>query len=259
MTQASSRWVLQRTEVAAISRVNRLLRELRKTLYVFGDESGTFQSAPYFALGVLLTRDPDRHEKRIHELRREHEYRPELKYSRNDKFKVPFARDLIDYFWSDPDLDFRCLVIDNSQHELDRFDSDEEEMRAEDIAYNYRYRKLIERNTPRHDELVLFLDDRTRANEDNLPQYLRDQIDNLKSLHLVDSQKHQLIQLADLFTGSVYGDATDITNDVKRALIRRIKSHLRVRSLLDRNLGQNRKFSVDVWRPPREERDGLNT
>jgi hypothetical protein len=68
----------------------------------------------------------------------------------------------------------------------------------------------------------------------------------MKSLHLVNSKSHQLVQVADLLTGSVYGHASGVQNPVKRAIADRIAEMEGVQNLLDRRLDRSRKFRV--WR-----------
>jgi len=60
--------------------------------------------------------------------------------------------------------------------------------------------------------LVLILDERTRAKNANLPAYLQREIPNITKVQLVNSQKHNLVQLADLLTGCIYGDLTNNTH-----------------------------------------------
>lgn len=236
--------------------ISSLLRRYRRTLHVYGDESGSLDHGYYFGLGLILTRDPGRHEVQMHNLRIKHGYRNELKYSSNDQHKLPYAKAVLDYFWSEPDLRFSGIVIDTSQHDLGFFDRQKGRgPRPRDVAYAYRYRQLILRSTPQRDELVLILDDRTRANEDKLPEYLNANIPNLKSLQLVDSAKHQLVQMADLVIGSIYGDCTDVRSRVKREIISHLKSAAGVDSLTASSLKTSQKLGVDVWRPPRDSQE----
>ena len=134
-------------------------------------------NSPYFGLGLVLTRDPERHERHILNLRLKHGFRNELKYSSSDHHKTAFAEAIIDYFWHEPDLRFSGQIIDNSQHDLDFFGKGHQKgPQPRDVAYGYRYKELILRSTPPRDELVLILDDRTRAKEDKLPRYLKQNI-----------------------------------------------------------------------------------
>lgn len=101
------------------------------------------------------------------------------------------------------------------------------------------------------DELVVILDERTIAKDDNLAAYLQREIPNIKNVQLVNSQKHNLVQLADLLTGSVFGDLTTNTHPVKRAIIEHLRAKLKVRRRTDRPLALERKFRGFEWKPPR--------
>lgn len=228
--------------------MRRLKRE--RDLYIYGDESGDLRREPYFLLGMVKTRTPARHENQIQQLRLETGYRHELKYSSGDKFKVPFAKEVIDYTLDEPDLQFAALLIDTTQHELDHFDGRDDPIRAEDVAYNYRYKLLILKNTPRYGDLVVHLDDRDRAQADNLPEYLRQEINNLKSLQLVDSKKHQLVQIADILTGSIYGEVTGTTHEVKREVLRHLNDRLGVDDLREEAVNGRDDFQIHIWTPP---------
>lgn len=231
--------------------VRSLLRRLPVTTYVYGDESGSLESAPFFALGVLVTKDPERHETQLNNLRRQHRYHNELKYSKTDRYQVPYAEAVIHYFLRDSDLRFNVLLVDNHKHNLSHFKKHKTDYDPRDVAYNWHYKKVLVRATPPRAELVVHLDDRQRRKEDNLPEYLAAELENLKSLQLVDSAKHQLVQVADLLTGCVYGEATKVDHRSKTAGIEALRQGLRVRSLLGRRLQDHDKFCVDQWKPPR--------
>ena len=97
----------------------------------------------------------------------------------------------------------------------------------------------------------MILDERTIAKDDNLAAYLQRELPHIKSVQLVNSQKHNLVQLADLLTGSVFGDLTNNTHPVKRAIIEHLRGRLKVQRLTDRPLALERKFRVFAWKPPR--------
>lgn len=233
--------------------IKRLLDRRKRTTHVYGDESGHLRSGRYFVLGVLLTRSPQRHESQLHQFRQETGYglERELKYSSTDRCKVPYAERVIDYFSGEPDLRFRALVIPTRKFDLDYYDHLETEYPAAAVAYNSWYRRLIERNTPKRDELVLTLDDRTRANKDNMPEYIRREMSRIKQLNLVDSKRYQLVQMVDLFVGSLFGEATGTTQPVKRGLVEYLRDALGVGSLVR---AEGKDFHVNRWRPPASQR-----
>jgi hypothetical protein len=224
----------------------------KRTQYVYGDESGGFKNEPYFLLGIVLTYEPHVHDKVVEELRERHGYSRQFEYKKTDRLKTGLCKDVIDYFVECDDLEFQGLLIPTALYDLKRYrkDFDSSARTPEVISYNYRYKQIIRKNTSLRDELVVILDERTIAKDDNLAEYLQRQIPNVKSVQLVNSQKHNLIQLADLLTGSVFGDLTNNTHPVKRGIIDHLKQRLGVARLTNAPLGLSRKFRIYEWHPP---------
>lgn len=225
----------------------------KRTQYVYGDESGGFKNEPYFLLGLVQTYEPEAHNAAIESLRDKHAYSRQFEYKKTDRLKLGLACDAIDYFVENDDLEFQSLLIPTAQYDLGRYRSSAETSARtpEIVSYNYRYKQIIRNNTSARDELVVILDERTIAKDDNLAAYLQREIPNIKKVQLVNSQKHDLVQLADLLTGSVFGDLTNNTHPVKRAIIEHLRAKLKVRRLTDRPLALERKFRVFEWKPPR--------
>ena len=220
---------------------------------MYGDESGGFKHEPYFLLGIVQTYEPDAHDAAIEWLRDQHAYSRQFEYKKTDRLKLGLARDVIDYFVENDDLEFQALLIPTVQYDLRRYRTAAAAggRSSEIVSYNYRYKQIIRKNTSGHDELVVILDERTIAKDDNLAAYLQQEIPNIKNVQLVNSQKHNLVQLADLLTGSVFGDLTNNTHPVKRAIIEHLRGRLKVQRLTDRPLALKRKFRVFEWKPPR--------
>jgi len=231
-----------------------MLPTAKRTQYVYGDESGGFNNEPYFLLGIVLTYAPEVHDAVIEALRDKHGYSRQFEYKKTDRLKRGLCEDVIDYFVECDDLEFQGLLIPTRLYDLRHYrkDYDDSARTPQIVSYNYRYKQIIRNNTSLRDELVVILDERTTAKDDNLPQYLQRQIPNVKSVQLVNSQKHNLVQLADLLTGSIFGDVTNNTHPVKRSLIDHLKRRLQVSRLTDRPFRLSRKFRVYEWRPPRK-------
>ena len=159
---------------------------------------------------------------------------------------------MLDYFVDCDDLEYQGLLIPTARYDLRHYKKDFERTARspEIVSYNYRYKQILRYNTSVRDELVVILDERSVAKDDNLPEYLQREIPNIKNVQLVNSQKHNLVQLADLLTGSVFGDLTNNTHPVKRAIIEHLRRKLGVRRLTDRPLSLARKFRVFEWKPP---------
>lgn len=225
----------------------------RRTQFVYGDESGDLRSEPYFLLGIVLTYAPHVHSAAIERLRVRHGYVRQFEYKKTDRLKAGLCKAVIDYFVEEDDLEFQGLLIATADHDLRHFKKafDDSGRKPDVTAYNYRYKQLIVHNTSLRDDLVVVLDSRARSREDNLPEYLRSEMDNIRNVQLVDSAKHNLVQVADLLTGSVFGELTNTTHPVKRGLIEHLKQRLDVGRLTDEPLRLARKFRVFRWRPPK--------
>lgn len=65
-------------------------------------------------IGLLLATEIGRHQAHIERLRKRHRFYGTLKYGSTNKYKVPFALDLLDYFFKDTDLTFIARVQENA-------------------------------------------------------------------------------------------------------------------------------------------------
>ena len=114
----------------------------KRTQYVYGDESGGFKNEPYFLLGIVQTYEPERHNAAIDSLRDKHGYSRQFEYKKTDRLKSGLARDVIDYFVENDDLEFQSLLIPTAQYDLGRYrtPSETSARTSEIVSYNYRYK-----------------------------------------------------------------------------------------------------------------------
>lgn len=222
-------------------------------VYVFSDESGTFKAHPCFVIGLVITSAHEALEQRIEELRQERRYQGrEFKYEKTDKLKIPFCKALIDLFMSDKSMEFRCIVKSRQDHDLGYYKKVKgptQNMSPADLAYNYTYNQVLRNNLK--DWFVLIMDRRDLSKRNNLYSYLMSEVFYLQDVQPHDSRAFNLLQLADLLTGCVYGDCTDVQNRVKREIIDYLKRALGVRKLSVRTPWRLKsKFNVWHWSPP---------
>jgi hypothetical protein len=227
----------------------------KPTQYIYGDESGGFKNEPYFLLGIVQTYEPQVHDAAIESLRQKHQYPRQFEYKKTDRLKAALCRDVIDYFIACRDLEFQALLISMADYDLRRYQAAGERSARSPavVSYNYRYKQIIRNNASERDDLVIILDGRTIARGDNLPLYLRREIPNVRDVQLVNSRQHNLVQLADLLTGCIYGELTNSTHPVKRSIIEHLRMRLGVQRLHETPLRLQRKFRVYHWRPPRRD------
>jgi hypothetical protein len=215
--------------------------------YIFGDESGDFKTKPYFAIGLLRTAEMAFFEREIKKLRRRFSFQFEVKYSSTNRLKVPFCKALIDLFFKSPTLQFRSIVKSNLIYDLSYLKGSNLDIPVKDLAYNKTYCEVIENNVMNDERVIVYIDRKSRVKADNLLEYLRKQIPQIRDVQPRDSKDLELLQLADLLTGSIYGDLTGNNHPVKRELISYILKQLPVDSFREKMTTS--KFNVWHWRP----------
>jgi hypothetical protein len=215
-------------------------------LHLYCDESGILGQDVLFVLGMLVTTDTAKHESFIGRLREDHRFATQLRYSSTDRFKEPFARDLINYFFSEPDLQFCAYVImDTAVANLRKQGYSLEQV------YHLYYELLISNCTAPEAAKTLNLEIRNSIGDDQaLRRHLRENVVNLSRINVIGSASSDLLQIADLFAGCIYGDVHNDTlrSRVKRDVLNLLKARLNVDSLLDARLSNPRgPFRVFVF------------
>ena len=215
-------------------------------LHLYCDESGILGSDALFVLGMLVTTDSARHETSISRIRQDHNFATQLRYSSTDRFKQPFARDLINYFFSEPDLQFCAYVVtDEAVAYLRNHGYSLEQV------YHFYYEALIADCTAPELAKTLNLEIRNSIGDDGaLRRHLRENVSNLSRINVAGSSSSDLLQIADLFTGSIYGDAhrDSLRSSVKLEVLSLLRAQLHVDSLLHVHLSNMREpFRVFVF------------
>ncbi len=170
--------------------------------------------------------------KQIREIKVKYNAKGELKWTKVSKnCRVQFYRGLIDYFFAEENLNFRCLVVlgkdklDHSYFNQGSHDS---------FYYKMYYQLLINIVSQEESDFNIYLDIKdTRGSKrlkvlgEILRTKLRDHdLKIIKNVQLVRSHETQLIQLADFLIGAVsYENRTDIhkNNSAKLNIIKKIK------------------------------------
>jgi len=192
---------------------------LPPVLYIVGDESGEFKHGDWMVVGLLLLSNPIARRAELATLRRKHRFATELKYESTNKYRVPFALAVLDWFFRTPDVDFRCIAKNGTEHDPSYYNSRWRGLSADTLAYNMTYKEVIKNNLPADPRRVLVkVDEKSRHRFDNLLDYLPAQIPSVRRAFEADSKSDDLLQLVDLLTGCVHGDLTGVRDPLKRAL-----------------------------------------
>ena len=218
--------------------------------YLFGDESGDFKTKPYFIIGCLRTQNPQFFEQKISELRKKLNFSFEVKYSNTNKLKIPLCKAMIDLFFKSRNIEFRCITKSNLIFDLSYYKNNRLGIPAKDLAYNKTYCDLIKHNINIGERVLVYIDKKSRVKKDNLLEYLRREIPQIVDVQPRNSRDLNLLQLADLITGSIYGNLTGNNHPVKKELQNYILNYLPISNFKERiNVS---KFNVWHWRPPKQ-------
>jgi len=159
--------------------------------------------------GLFIKRElRDELKNKIKEIRKNHNYYAELKWSKFNKKIIWFWKEIIDLFFSYSDVQFHCIVVDKTRVAYDIFHSEDKEL----AFYKFIY-QLLQYKFKNESLYYLFLDNKDNSDKNrlkNLYKYLEIVLNrryiNSKIQHVQSycSKEVQLIQLADFFTWAVW-------------------------------------------------------
>lgn len=140
----------------------------------------------------------------IHLLKKQYATQGEFGWSKVSPNKLAFYLALIDYFLNCRDLSFRCIVIDRTTLDHDRFNEGDKELGF----YKLYYQLLVHWLEPQ-EAYYLYLDWQQNSDRScfaNLREMLKRKLSGrarIECLEPVDSQEQPLTQLVDLLIGAV--------------------------------------------------------
>ncbi len=231
---------------------------MRSAFNIYCDESCHMENdrQPVMVMGAVWCALDKVHDinKRLREIKHNHQLPGhfEVKWTKVSPAKLPFYRDIVDYFFDDDDLHFRVLIVsDKTQLDHEQFGQDHDtwyykmyfEMLKVILQPSLQYRVYLDIKDTRSGAKI-------RKLHEVLCNSLRD-FDRSVVPHIqtIRSHESQLMQLADLLIGAVMCANRGISPDTSRAKVALVR-HVRERSgysLTRKTLLQERKFNVFVW------------
>jgi len=159
-------------------------------IFAFGDEA-RWPSDTNFTIGFLFTQYPKKHRLHLHELRKKHRYWRTFKYGSTDKYKIPYAMDLLSYFAKEPDLRYVAHVVGQTEN-----------------GEKLHYKDLVNQLSPQKFKLSLTMKTSSRVGGGKeIRQYLKREVKRIENISIVRRREDDLMQLADFITGNVALDA----------------------------------------------------
>jgi len=204
-------------------------------LVMYASESGLYAdpNVSHFVIGGLNATNSEAHEAAIEQIRQNLDYRKELKFRSNDRFKIPFVEQVLDYFVENmgSGLNFGASIIPNppqivgaSVPGTSRNNNPSRRKREEEkfqlytqILAGHPAGEVVAKSQSPFGPSQTF----TANFEDNTGMRLT----------AVDSCFCHLLQLSDFLTGCVAAEIRGVTSSTKVATIDELRNKLGVSQL----------------------------
>ncbi len=232
--------------------------ELMSELNIYCDESCHLPNdqKSIMAIGAIFcpVADIKKISKDIYNLKSKHKigHDVEFKWLKVSKNKLPFYLELIDYFFSQSELRFRCLVVsDKSKLDHERFNQ------THDDWYYKMYYQLIKPMINKSNSYNIYLDIKDTRSETKvkklhnvLANSLHDSNYSLiKKVQSIRSHETNLMQITDLLLGAVsYANRNEGGSEAKKSFIEKT-SALSGSTLKSTTSLNASKFNLFFWNP----------
>ncbi len=174
----------------------------------------------------------------------------EIKWTKVSPAKLNFYSDLVDYFFSNKNLHFRCLVVpDKTKIDHGRFDQDH------DTWYYKIYFDLLKAIFNPNSKYRIYIDIKDTNGGAKIKKlhkvlcnkYYDFDREKIEKIQIVKSDEVVLVQLADLLIGALsYANRKLSTSSAKTSLVEKIKE-LSGYGLQKSTLVQEDKFNIFIW------------
>lgn len=176
---------------------------------IYCDESGVENTSKSFVIGsIFIPRDQKRKiANEISFIKRKYNFKREIKWNKVTSLHLKFYKELIDYFISNSDIEFKCIIVNKDDIDYRFHNSDKELMFYKfyyqllrhkfknDIQYYIFTDEKSRSFKPRFKELRSFLSRYSRKNNLNV---------NIKHMQEYNSNENVILQLTDFLTGIVF-------------------------------------------------------
>lgn len=189
---------------------------------------------------------------RLREIKKEHGLSPtfELKWTKVGPAKLPYYREVLDYFFDEASLHFRALVVpDKSRLDHAAYHQDH------DTFYYKMYFDLLKVLFDPKAQYQIFLDIKDTKSQhkvDHLKEVLRSahydaQKSMIRKIQQIRSHESELLQLADLLIGAVgYANRGLSGSPAKLALVKRMRERSGYTLIRNTYLRED-KVNLFVW------------
>lgn len=226
-------------------------------LNIYCDESTHLprDGMPFMVLGAIAcpTEKSQEAASRLRDLRRKHDLPSyfEIKWNKVSPSKLDFYLDVVDYFFDDDDLGFRCVIARKTGLDHRRFSQTHDD-------WYYKMMFLLIRNViPSPGRAFIYLDKkdtRGAGKVEKLKQVIANSMYDfdrniIQRVQIVESHHVGLLQLSDLLLGCVnYASRGRLESVAKQQILARIQERSGLK-LTQTTLLTETKFNVFRWNP----------
>lgn len=175
----------------------------------------------------------------------------EIKWTKVSGSKLDFYLSLIDYFFDDDDLNFRCLVVPDKE-KLDH----ESFSQSHDQWYYKIYFDMLKIIFEPKNKYGIYLDIKDTRGGDNVKKLHEILCNNMydfdrkiiEQIQIIRSHEVEIMQLTDLLIGAVSYITRGLeTSEAKKKIIKRIKERTGF-ALTKSTLYRENKFNIFIWK-----------
>ncbi|MEK6659915.1 MAG: DUF3800 domain-containing protein, partial [Campylobacterota bacterium] len=227
-----------------------------KTYNIYCDESRVEnRDAAKMVIGALIIPREKKKElaQQIWQIFDKHFFRGELKWVKTSDRFTSFYQDVLDYFLSSADMQYRCIVVNKNKLDYSTYHNDDTELAFFKFYYLMLRQKLFD-----FKRYYVILDkkstrdkNRARALHSYLESYILLHRKSCTIAHLQAYHSHEniFLQMVDYITGLVaHAVNTSGRDSVKINIVRYLKGKLGRRSFLYSTPLSEEKFNIFVWK-----------
>ena len=191
--------------------------------------------------------------KKLKHIYKEYGFSYELKWTKSHKKYLDFYKKIIDFFYDEANLSFRCIVVDKNEIELVEYHNNDSELAFFKFYYLMLKAKLLSQSK------YYILLDKKPTRDKNCARALRAYLDlyifrnktkcSIKHFQAYNSKDNVLIQLSDFFTGLMgFACNEKMQDSPKRELVEYLKQKMKINNLCGTSsLLSEEKFNRFIW------------
>lgn len=197
----------------------------------------------------------------LKDLKEKYKSRGELKWQKVSSSRIKYYIALVDYFFNQSDLNFRCVVVKNKN----KLDHQYYNQGSHDSFYYKMYYYLLRNMINCDNSYNIYLDIKDTQSQNKI-NALKEILDNyykntntkaINIMQQIRSKESELLQLSDFLIGTVAYANRDLSkSNAKKTLVDMIKDYTKI-TLTESTPPWEEKFNIFVFYPRENRSDAI--